>query len=301
MAIGLGKIMGFNLGVNFNFPYKAFNITDFWRRWHISLSSWLRDYLYIPLGGNRKGKVRMYVNLFITMLLGGLWHGASWKFVFWGAMHGVGLAIHKALSNVLDKVPDRHYVNFMSWSVTFVFVIFLWVFFRAADINTRVHTYNTTISVENRVETEITKKDNLATLSVNVFKKDSLIKTVNKSFDVDGQKTVFVDVRDEEGQKEIIVNERTKAFDVAWIMVRKVITDMNLSFVIPFAKARSTWLILIIIGFAMHFPPQKWNDFMLQTYVRSPYLVKLLIFIVLVQLAIQFKTEEVQPFIYFQF
>ncbi len=301
MAIGLGKIMGFNLGVNFNFPYKAFNITDFWRRWHISLSSWLRDYLYIPLGGNRKGKVRMYVNLFITMLLGGLWHGASWKFVFWGAMHGVGLAVHKALSNMLDKIPDRHYVNFMSWSVTFIFVIFLWVFFRAADINTRVHTYNTIISVENRMETEITSKDNLATLSVNVFKKDSLIKTINESFDVDGQKTLFIDVRDEEGQKEIIVNERTKAFDVAWIMVRKVITDMDLSFVVPFAKARSTWLILFIIGFAMHFPPQKWNDYMLQTYVRSPYLVKLVVFIVLVQFAVQFKSEEVQPFIYFQF
>ena len=301
MAIGLGRIMGFDLGINFNFPYKSFNITDFWRRWHISLSSWLRDYLYIPLGGNRKGKVRMYIHLFITMLLGGLWHGASWKFVFWGAMHGVGLAIHKALSNVLEKVPDRHYVNFMSWSVTFVFVVFLWVFFRAADINTRVFTHNITTDTENVVETEIIKNDNFATLSMNVFKNDSLISTISETFEVDAQKALFVDVRDDEGQKEIIVNERTKAFDVAWIMIERVFTDMNLAFIVPFAKARSTWLVLIIIGFAMHFPPQKWNNYILQAYVRSPYVVKLLIFIVLVQLTIQFKSEEVQPFIYFQF
>ncbi len=301
MAIGLGRIMGFDLGINFNFPYKSLNITDFWRRWHISLSSWLRDYLYIPLGGNRKGKVRMYIHLFITMLLGGLWHGASWKFVFWGAMHGVGLAIHKALSNILEKVPDRHYINFMSWSVTFVFVIFLWVFFRAADINTRVFTQNINTKAENRIETEITSAKNNATLKVQIFNQDSLINSVTETFKVHSDKALFVDVRDEEGQKEIIVNERTKAFDVAWIMIKQVAADMNLAFVVPFAKARSTWLILIIIGFAMHFPPQKWNDYILQAYVRSPYVVKLVIFIILVQLSIQFKSEEVQPFIYFQF
>jgi len=301
MAIGLGRVMGFDLGINFNFPYKAFNITDFWRRWHISLSSWLRDYLYIPLGGNRKGKVRMYVNLFITMLLGGLWHGASWKFVFWGAMHGVGLAVHKSLSSALDKVPNRHYVNFMSWTVTFLFVIFLWIFFRAADINTRVYAHNITAGVENNIETEITRWENTATLSIHIFDKDSLIKTVNEIFEVDRQKTLFVNVRDDDEQKEIIVNERTKAFDVAWIMVGKVFTEMNFSYALPFAKARSTWLILVIIGFLMHFPPQKWNNYILQTYVRSPYVVKLLVFIVLVQLAVQFKSEEVQPFIYFQF
>ena len=96
MAIGLALIMGFHLGLNFDSPYQSRNLTEFWRRWHISLSSWLRDYVYIPLGGNRKGTVRTYVNNFLTMLIGGLWHGAAWKFVFWGAMHGVGLAIHKA-------------------------------------------------------------------------------------------------------------------------------------------------------------------------------------------------------------
>ncbi|MDE6332889.1 MAG: MBOAT family protein, partial [Muribaculaceae bacterium] len=94
MAIGLALIMGFKLAQNFDFPYKSQNLTEFWRRWHISLSSWLRDYVYIPLGGNRHGTFRTYLNNFLTMLVGGLWHGAGWKFVFWGAMHGAGLAVH---------------------------------------------------------------------------------------------------------------------------------------------------------------------------------------------------------------
>ncbi|MDX5320333.1 MAG: MBOAT family protein, partial [Bacteroidota bacterium] len=97
MAIGLSLLMGFHLPDNFNSPYQSTSITEFWRRWHISLSSWLRDYLYIPLGGNRKGKARTYINLLLTMLIGGLWHGASWKFVVWGGIHGSVLAIEKML------------------------------------------------------------------------------------------------------------------------------------------------------------------------------------------------------------
>lgn len=95
MAIGVAKIFGYDLTRNFNLPYASKNPTEFWRRWHISLSEWLRDYLYIPLGGNRKGKVHQYCNLMITMLLGGLWHGASWTFVFWGLYHGIALVLHK--------------------------------------------------------------------------------------------------------------------------------------------------------------------------------------------------------------
>ena len=89
-------MMGFRFMENFQMPYSSVTITEFWRRWHISLSTWLRDYLYIPLGGNRKGTPRMYINIMLTMLIGGLWHGASWNFVFWGGLHGVSLAIHKA-------------------------------------------------------------------------------------------------------------------------------------------------------------------------------------------------------------
>ena len=138
MAIGLALIMGFRLGINFNSPYQSNNLTEFWRRWHISLSSWLRDYVYIPLGGNRKGTLRTYINNFLTMLIGGLWHGAAWKFIFWGAMHGVGLAVHKACLPVLKKIPDNFLTKFFFTALTFIYVSALWVFFRAADFKDSV-------------------------------------------------------------------------------------------------------------------------------------------------------------------
>ncbi len=131
MATGIALIMGFKLAKNFDFPYKSQNLTDFWRRWHISLSTWLRDYVYIPLGGNRRGTFRTYINNFTTMLIGGLWHGAAWKFVFWGGMHGAGLAIHKATRKYLAKLPDTWLTRALSWAVTMCFVSALWVFFRA--------------------------------------------------------------------------------------------------------------------------------------------------------------------------
>ena len=136
MAIGIAKLMGFQLGDNFNTPYISKNITEFWRRWHISLSSWLRDYIYIPLGGNRKGEFNQYVFLFITMLIGGLWHGADWKFVLWGAVHGLGLALHKlwmkfTASNTSFR--NSRVWTFFSWALTFHFVAFLWIFFRAGS------------------------------------------------------------------------------------------------------------------------------------------------------------------------
>ncbi|HCS19223.1 MAG TPA: hypothetical protein DIW47_01440 [Bacteroidetes bacterium] len=134
MAIGLSLLLGFHLTDNFNSPYQASSITEFWRRWHISLSSWLRDYLYIPLGGNRKGKIRTYINLILTMLIGGLWHGANWKFVMWGAIHGVVLALEKVLFYYLpeSKNPLR---RFFGWVLTFHIVCFAWLFFRAESFD----------------------------------------------------------------------------------------------------------------------------------------------------------------------
>ncbi len=131
IAIGLASLLGFNLPVNFLTPYRASSITDFWRRWHISLSTWLRDYLYIPLGGNRKGKVRQHINLMLTMLLGGLWHGASWNFVVWGGMHGLGLAFDKLLLGY--KFMQTKLMKAVGVVVTFNFVCFCWIFFRSPD------------------------------------------------------------------------------------------------------------------------------------------------------------------------
>lgn len=136
IAIGLSILLGYHLPINFNSPYKAINITDFWRRWHISLSTWLKDYLYISLGGNRKGKFRMYVNLFITMLLGGLWHGAHVRFIIWGALHGVGLAFHKMWMQIFPpKEKENKLVLFFSAVLTFHFVAFCWIFFRASNMH----------------------------------------------------------------------------------------------------------------------------------------------------------------------
>jgi alginate O-acetyltransferase complex protein AlgI len=131
MAIGLGLMMGFRFPVNFNQPYRSISITDFWRRWHISLSSFLRDYLYVPLGGNRKGPIRTYVNLATTMLLGGLWHGAAWNFVAWGGYQGFWLIVERlgGKRSLWDWAPRP-----LQMALTFVVVIFGWVLFRAPDL-----------------------------------------------------------------------------------------------------------------------------------------------------------------------
>jgi alginate O-acetyltransferase complex protein AlgI len=135
MAIGMALLLGFHFPVNFRRPYLAFSITDFWHRWHISLSRWLRDYLYIPLGGNRGGKWKTYRNLMLTMLLGGLWHGASWNFVIWGGYHGALLSVERLLG--------RKYFEQRPWALlyplrallTFALVCVGWVFFRAATLS----------------------------------------------------------------------------------------------------------------------------------------------------------------------
>ncbi|WP_414477981.1 MBOAT family O-acyltransferase [Prevotella sp.] len=142
MAIGIALLLGFRFPMNFNAPYRSVSVTDFWRRWHISLSTWLKQYLYISLGGNRKGKLRTYANLTTTMLLGGLWHGASWNFILWGALHGVALSVHKFFSQNVFR-HDKRYTS-TGWRqvgaiiLTFHFVCFCWIFFRSSDFDTGI-------------------------------------------------------------------------------------------------------------------------------------------------------------------
>ena len=128
MAIGAALLFNIKLPINFNSPYKALNIQDFWRRWHITLSRFLRDYVYIPLGGNRRGKVRTYVNLAATFLIGGIWHGAGWTFVFWGCLHGAALVVQRIWSELGFRLN-----KFVAWFITFNFVNIAWVFFRAKE------------------------------------------------------------------------------------------------------------------------------------------------------------------------
>lgn len=223
MAIGIALIMGFKLGINFDSPYQSRNLTEFWRRWHISLSSWLRDYVYIPLGGNRKGTFRTYVNNFLTMLIGGLWHGAAWKFIFWGAMHGIGLAVHKAMKPILRKIPDNWFTVFVFWLITFVYVSLLWVFFRAAS------------------------------------------------------------------------------FEDSLLIIKNIFVDFEWNQIPQFFEARMVWCIMMIALIVFHFVPQRWADKCQYAFIKSPWIVKLLIFLIVVQLVVEFMSEEVAPFIYFQF
>jgi len=223
MSIGVASIMGFDLGKNFNFPYQARNLSDFWRRWHISLSTWMRDYIYIPLGGNRTGKFRMYFNNMATMLIAGLWHGASWMFVIWGAGHGIGLIIQKLNKPWLDKLPDNFIVRFLSWLLTFIFVTFLWIFFRSTSMETSID------------------------------------------------------------------------------MITNIWTRFDLAYALPFWETRTTWCIFIFLIFLMHGIRPQWYDRLKNWFIAVPWVVKLLLFVVTIQLVLQFQTGNVQPFIYFQF
>ena len=223
MAIGLALIMGFHLGMNFNSPYQSRNLTEFWRRWHISLSSWLRDYVYIPLGGNRKGVFRTYLNNFLTMLIGGLWHGAAWKFIFWGGMHGVGLALHKACKPILAKIPDNPFTVFIFWLLTFVYVSFLWVFFRAAS------------------------------------------------------------------------------FEDSLMIISNIFVDFDLRQLPQFISMRALWCVMMLALIVMHFVPQHWSNRVQNSFIKAPWAVKFIVLIGAVQLVVEFMSEEVQPFRYFQF
>jgi D-alanyl-lipoteichoic acid acyltransferase DltB (MBOAT superfamily) len=144
MAIGIALLFNIKLPINFNSPYKATNIQDFWRRWHITLSRFLKDYIYIPLGGNRLGEFRTYTNLMATFIIGGLWHGAGWTFVCWGFLHGFALVIHRAWSKLGFKIW-----TWLAWLITFNFINIAWVFFRAKEWDDAVKVLGSMFSLDN--------------------------------------------------------------------------------------------------------------------------------------------------------
>lgn len=224
MSIGLASILGFSLKENFNFPYQSLNLTEFWRRWHIALSTWFRDYVYIPLGGNRKGKFVMYMNSFVTMLVSGLWHGASWMFVLWGAIHGVGLVVHKMCKRWLDAIPNIFPVRFIALLITFTYVSVAWIFFRAHDLE-----------------------------------------------------SVFA-------------------------IINQIVTDFSWDYLVPFVKARPVWSLFVLLGFGLHFIIRcNHYQWLQKRFICTPFIIKLVIFLVVVQLIINFRQDNVAPFIYAQF
>ena len=145
IAIGASKVMGIDLMENFKRPYFSTSLKEFWSRWHISLSTWFRDYVYIPLGGSKKGKVRTYINIFIVFLLSGLWHGASWMFVVWGAAHGVYLIIERLMGKTTNRIWTKLKLDhsilqwIVRWSITMMFVLFTWVFFRSENFKDSIY------------------------------------------------------------------------------------------------------------------------------------------------------------------
>ncbi len=131
LSNAMSNLLGFNSTLNFNYPYTAKSLTEFWRKWHISLSLWLKDYIYIPLGGNRKGRIRTYLNLLVTMIIGGFWHGANITFLIWGTIHGIGLIIDKIMHNILEKIKLNNLIvlSFIKFSLTFIFIHISWIIF----------------------------------------------------------------------------------------------------------------------------------------------------------------------------
>ena len=226
MAIGIALLLGFHFNINFDSPYKSASITEFWRRWHISLSSWLKDYLYISLGGNRKGKVRQYINLIITMFLGGLWHGASWNFVVWGLLHGVALAFHKvwmALTGQKVGVKRGFWAQTLCVIVTFHFVCLCWIFFRNVD------------------------------------------------------------------------------FSNSMAMLRQIGTSFHIELLPQLIEGYWKVLVVMLIGFVLHFLPASWEAAAKRAMVKMPVVGYWLLIVAAIYLAIQMKSSEIQPFIYFQF
>lgn len=225
MAIGIALLLGFRFPLNFDSPYQSRNITEFWRRWHISLSTWLRDYLYISLGGNRKGELRTYINQMTTMLLGGLWHGASWRFIIWGGLHGIALTAHKFFRSRYPRREKTYSAsrNFLRIFVTFHFVCFCWIFFRAANIAT--------------------------------------------------------------------VGE----------ILNQIFTHLNLALLPEFVAAYRVVLMLMIIGYLLHFIPREAELAAQETITSMPLAGKAAFMITIIILVIQTKSAGIQPFIYFQF
>lgn len=226
MALGLAAIMGYSLAENFNAPYTAHNITEFWHRWHISLSTWLRDYVYIPLGGNRKGEFRQSLNLLTTMLLGGLWHGASWKFLVWGGMHGLALTLHKYWLKATKGIKffDSWLWKALGVVLTLNFVAALWVYFRASD------------------------------------------------------------------------------FDLANDMLLQIWYDTDVVKFLPaFVETNPLVLVMLAVGMGLHFVPATAKEFIKNTFVKAPWLLKAVLFVAIVQLILQVQDQVPQPFIYFQF
>lgn len=223
ISIGLAALMGIRLRENFRFPYQSLNVTEFWHRWHISLSTWFRDYVYIPLGGNKYGKVRTAFHCLITFLLVGIWHGSNIMFALWGLLHGLALVLHKSLQRPLRRIPDMWLTKPVSVLIMGIFIVCSWAVFRSPDTETVC--------------------------------------------------TIF---------KQIFTNFKPESISVFWTM-------------------RYTWLLTMICCSLLLCIRERYYNRMMIKFIYSPWLMKLLAFACAVQLAIEFHTSNITPFLYYSF
>lgn len=274
MAIGLAALLGFQLPLNFTSPYKSVSITDFWRRWHISLSSWLRDYLYISLGGNRKGKVRTYINLMITMLLGGLWHGAATKFIIWGGLHGGALALHKVWMQSKQKGA------WVFSGLLGITALILWIWYPLLWFYA-VCLFGLAVGISV-----------LAYFSPSIklsWKLPSVVSNLIAGF-VTFHFVAFcwIYFRAESIEKvKLMLNQIATNFDWAGISERWETYKMS--------------FLLIAFGFLIHFLPNQWKSACKEALVSMPDWGKVIVCAIVIFICYQAKTSEIQTFIYFQF
>ena len=222
MAIGLALFLGFKLPTNFNSPYKAASITEFWQRWHISLSSWLRDYVYIAFGGNKKSKGRTYINLLLTMFLGGLWHGASWRMAIWGLIHGAALAFER-LTNYPRYIGKNFFTRSIGVIITFHIFTFSLIFFRA------------------------------------------------------------------------------QTYELGADMINQIIYYFNGEVFFQFLTSYKMVFSIILLGLIVHVIPKRIEMYVQQMITNMPAVGKAFLFAALIWVVAQFKSADIQPFIYFQF
>jgi len=289
MAIGLAALLGFTLPINFNSPYKATNITDFWRRWHISLSTWLRDYLYISLGGNRKGKIRTYINLAITMLLGGLWHGAALKFIIWGGLHGLALVLHKIW--VKNRILFSRYLSLVLLLIGLVLVM--------ANRSNITNFSSIFYVVGNQI---LPYSSILFILSIIVLVSGVAFSKLNLNLNLSNR------------LKGIIAGLITFHFVAfCWMyfrapdmitvgqMLENIFTNFNFSGIDE--RLAAYWRVfgILLLGFIIHLLPNTIKDKARIWFTNTPIYLKVIIFALVVFLTFQATSADVQPFIYFQF
>jgi len=285
IAVGVAMLMGFYLPMNFNSPYKATNPGEFWRRWHMSLSTWLKDYLYIPLGGNRKGKFRTNVNLMLTMLLGGLWHGASWNFVIWGGLNGSGILVFKWWKKL------KKYQKTIYTAILFLLFLIFQIRFQQPAL------------VIGAVWTGIIFFGTLFDHIYTVWFNRKPLKWINRGWSIflTFVFITFTRLFFRSGSNLDPVEANATAWNTAKNMVKQIGGQWDLSKIPDIIGTYKYVMLLFLLGMFIHWLPEKWKQWYRINFALLPIWAMGLIVITGVFVVYQFITAELQPFIYFQF